>query len=208
MGIGISASSAAHDPLSLNGYEATVGPNDCDHSGACDDAFRKVIRECVDYQTTNAVFLKDREQAPTACRINVVPGYEYRVRCPLYNGSYAYIQTPPVRVLFVILFHIVHMLHQAIDLSNIPFGITFGGPSSLVGSLPTINVDYVGNGCPAIGAWNSSNVQVTHINIDTQRLPFTYGSVAHISADKTSIVIKFPYADADHLVWDTQMYPW
>ena len=196
-------------------FEATVSPADCEAAtGACEGAFRRAIEGCA---KAVSQFTTSPESTSFSCRIVVAAAdKEYRVACPQYSGPLAYIKTP-----------------AAIDLSpvllsarraNTPVNLVLAGSDP--SRRPTINVDYVGNGCPAIGASASSNtaddhdhdhdhddhdhtITVAHLNIDAQRLPFSYGAVA-VPAGPTgkAISVVFPADDADHLVWNETRYPW
>ena len=125
-----------------------------------------------------------RQHGP-GCGIVLAPG-SYRVSCPdTYVGPYGYVLAP-----------------AAVDLSNTS-GITFGAASS--GSPALLVVDYIGAGCPAIGATDSRDVRVQNVALDTQRLPWTDGVVSS-SANGLSLFLAM--AEPNHSEWNPEKYPW
>ena len=116
----------------------------------------------------------------------LTPG-SYRVACPnTYTGPYGYVYAP-----------------GAVDLSNTT-GVTFGAASP---SAPaTIYADYLGAGCPAVGATDARDVVVTNLLLDTQRLPFTDCTVADVSSDGRTLQLKM--VEPERTEWDLAKYPW
>lgn len=125
-----------------------------------------------------------RQHGPGCC-IVLAPG-SYRVSCPgTYTGPYGYVFAP-----------------AAVDLSNTT-GITFGGASP--DSPALLFADYIGAGCPAIGATDSRDVQVQNVALDTQRLPWTDG-VASSSGDGLSLFLAM--TEPNRSEWNMDKYPW
>ncbi len=121
----------------------------------------------------------------TPCSILLAPG-RYRVVCPGYTGDYPYIRTP-----------------GAVDLSHLS-GVTFGGESAANPAM--LDIDYVHNGCPAVGSSHGSNLTIQNLVLDTTRLPFTDATVLSTSDGGREITLKMK--EPNRTEWNVEKYPW
>ena len=140
--------------------QVTVRPSDCNAAGDCRSAIAAAVRACNDTAVRQS------------CSVVLAPG-RYRVTCPAFpqNGTnYGYVRTP-----------------GAVDLSR-THNIIFGAASPDAPAM--LDIDYAGNGCPAIGASDASNVTVQNVVMDTVRLPFTDGDIINISEDRLTVQLR------------------
>jgi hypothetical protein len=63
-------------------------------------------------------------------------------------------------------------------------GLVFGASSP--GAPARLFIDYIGAGCPAIGATDARDIRIENVVLDTQRLPWT-DAVVSSSADGLSL---------------------
>jgi hypothetical protein len=119
----------------------TLHPSDCGASAAA----------AADCHTVIATAIQRCRTFGSGCSVILTPGH-YRVRCPPYKGPFPYIYTP-----------------GAVDLSNTS-GLTFGGAAGApANEQPQLDVDYIHQGCPAVGATDATDVTVQSIVFDTTR---------------------------------------
>jgi hypothetical protein len=157
--------------------DVTVRPSDCDAGGDCRSAIVTAVRAC------NATA---PGQPGQPCSIVLAPG-RYRVACPAFpqNGTnYGYVRTP-----------------GAVDLSHTR-DITFGAASPDAPAM--LDIDYAGNGCPAIGASDAANLTVQNVVIDTVRLPFTDGDIVSVSDDRLTVQLRM--SEPARAEWNTTKY--